>query len=268
MQLVDTHCHLDFERFDEDRERVIAQALNDGIVRIINPGIDLASSRAAVALAERFPQVYAAVGIHPNDSADWNPNLLQEIRRLAQHPKVVAIGEIGLDYYRDYSPRAIQQEALRQQLGLAAELELPVIIHNREASEDVIAMLLDWQKQLLEMGSPLAGRPGVLHSYSGSLAQARQVIERNFCVGFTGPVTFKKAEALRTIAAQVPLDHVLVETDAPFLTPVPFRGQRNEPRYVRYVAEKLAALHGSTLAEFSAITTNNATRIFNLDMIS
>lgn len=265
MRLVDTHCHLDFDRFDKDREQVITQAVNDGIAYIINPGIDLASSRAAIELAEQFPQVYAAVGVHPNSTADWNADTLKEIRRLAQHPKVVAIGEIGLDYYRDRSPKFTQKKAFKQQLGLAAELGLPVIIHNRESSEDVIKMLLDWQKQLAEMGSSIAERPGVLHSYSGNLAQAGQVIERNFCVGFTGPVTFKKADELRSIAGQVPLDHVLVETDAPFLTPAPFRGQRNEPRYVKYVAEKLAELHDRSLSELSAITTDNAIRIFDLE---
>jgi TatD DNase family protein len=265
MRLVDSHCHLDFDRFDKDREQVIAQAVRDGIEYIINPGIDLASSRAAIDLAEQFPQVYATVGIHPNDSADWHGDMLEEVRQLAQHPKVVAIGEIGLDYYRDHSPRFTQKKAFKLQLALAAELELPVIIHNREASEDVVKLLLEWQKQLVEIGSPLANRPGVLHSYSGNLAQARQVIAQNFCVGFTGPVTFKNAGELRSIASQVPLDYVLVETDAPFLTPAPFRGQRNEPRYVKHVAEKLAELHGRSSSELADITTDNAIRIFKLE---
>jgi TatD DNase family protein len=257
MRLVDTHCHLDFERFDADRDAVVARAADAGVDRIIVPAISLDNCPAVLALADQYPGVYAAVGVHPNATAEWQADWLEAIRVLAQHPKVVAIGEIGLDYYWDKSPPAVQQTALTAQLALAAELDLPAIIHNRDAGADALRLLA---------ASPLAGRarPGVLHSFSADWATAQAALDLGFYLGFTGPVTFKQADELRAIAARVPLDRILVETDAPFLAPQARRGRRNEPAYVTYVAERLAALRGMATAVFAAHTTANAERLFGL----
>jgi TatD DNase family protein len=253
--LVDTHCHLDFDRFDDDREAVIERAVAAGVERIIVPALDLENCQAVLALAERFEQVFAAVGIHPNSTAEWQDSWLDTIRSFAGHEKVVAVGEIGLDYYWDRSPKAVQHQALRMQLALAAELTLPVIIHNRESDEDVLRLLAQ---------SPLNGspNPGVLHSFSTTWETAEQALEMGYYLGFTGPVTYKKADDLRAVAAQVPLDRMLVETDAPFLAPQQHRGQRNEPAYVAYVAERIAAIRGLATAELANQTTENARRLF------
>jgi TatD DNase family protein len=250
-QLVDTHCHLDFDAYAEDLEEVIDRASAAGIARIIVPGIDLNSSRAAVRLAERYDTVLAAVGVHPNSSSDWQDEWLDELRPLVQHRRVVAIGEIGLDYYRDHSPHGVQQQAFAAQLALAAELDLPVIVHNREADEDVLA----WLRRFGD------GR-GVLHSFASSWEVAVAALSDGYYLGFTGPITFKKADTLRDVAARVPLERVLTETDGPFLTPHPFRGRRNEPAYVRFVANRLAEvreLHEDTVA---VQTSANAARLF------
>lgn len=254
--LIDTHCHLDFERFDVDREAVVARALEAGVSQIIVPAVNLENCTAVLQLADQYTEVYAAVGVHPNSAADWQDDWIDAIRNFAQHAKVVAIGEIGLDYYWDKAPKAVQQRALAVQLALAAELTLPVIIHNRESSADVINMLA---------ASPLAGRgqPGVLHSFSAGWDIAAAALEMGYYLGFTGPVTFKKADDLRHVAARVPLDRILVETDAPFLAPQQHRGKRNEPAYVAYVAERIAALHGLETDVFAHQTTANAHTLFN-----
>ena len=262
MVLTDTHCHLDWESFDPDRPEVVTRALEAGVALMLNPGIDMPSSRQAIRLAEEYPNVYAAVGVHPNSSATWEDGTLAELRGLAQHPKVLAIGEIGLDYYRDRAPRYVQEQVLHYQLELAAELGLPVIIHNREATQDVVRKLVDWQKQLDQMGSKLAKRPGVLHSYSGNISEARTALEANFYLGVTGPVTFKKADDLRQVVQEIPLDRLLIETDAPFLTPHPYRGKRNEPAHVQYTAQKVAELHKITEIELADQTFENAARLF------
>lgn len=261
MRLVDTHCHLNFGQYDDDRDAVIERAAQKGVARIINPAVDLESSRAGIALAERYEAVYAAVGVHPNSTADFTSADIDAIRALADHPKVIAIGEIGLDYYWDKSPVARQQEALQAQLDLAKALELPVIIHNRDASDDIMPVLSAWARDL---PPTLHGRAGVLHSFSASADIAEQALSAGFYIGFTGPLTFKKAEDLRGIARAVPLDRVLVETDAPFLTPEPYRGKRNEPAHVYYVADRLAALHRVTTEQMATITTRNAERLFNI----
>jgi len=256
--LFDTHCHLDIDSFTEDIEEVIERAAATGVTRMIVPGLDLDNAAAVLALAERFPGVHAAVGVHPNSAAGWCDEWIGRLRELARHPKVVAIGEIGLDYYWDKTPPEVQHKALAQQLELAAELSLPVIIHNREASADVIDMLA---------ASSLNGheRPGVLHSFSGDWATAEAALAMGFYLGFTGPLTYKKADDLRAIAARVPLDRILIETDAPYLTPHPYRGKRNEPAYVRFVAERLAEVRGLSLSEVAEITTANALRLFGID---
>ncbi len=264
--LIDTHCHLDFDAYDADRADVIARAAAQGVTRIVNPATDAASGAAALALADVYPGIFVAVGIHPNSTAEFTPADLDGIAQQAQHTHVhthvVAIGEIGLDYYRDWSPRAQQRLAFEQQLELAARLELPVIIHNREASADVLAVLAAWVPTLPDS---LRERPGVLHSFSAPRAAAEQALALGFYLGFTGPITYKNADALRSVAAAAPLDRLLVETDGPFLTPHPHRGKRNEPAYVAYVAERLAALHNVSNEALAAATTQNAERLFGLE---
>ncbi len=259
--LIDTHCHLDFDQYDADRAEVIARAAASGVTRIINPATDAQTGAAALQLADAFPGVYAAVGIHPNSTASYRLADLQTIEEQAGQTKAVAIGEIGLDYYRDWSPKEQQRVAFEQQLALAARLELPIIVHNRDASDDILAILAAWTPTLPES---LRNRPGVLHSFSASRQAAERALDRGFYLGFTGPITYKNADELRSIAAAIPLDRVLVETDGPFLTPHPYRGKRNEPGYVAYVAARLAALHNISEDECQAITTRNAERLFAL----
>lgn len=264
MALIDTHCHLNFDSYDADRDAVIAQAAADGVTRIINPGVDLDSSRAGIALAAVYPKtIYAAVGVHPNSTADFDAGMLDAIRTLAQESAsvVVSIGEIGLDYYWDKSPKAKQLEAFEAQLALAASLELPVIIHNREASEDVIAVLENWAADL---PAALKSRAGVMHSFSAPASIAERALAAGFYLGFSGPITYKNADDLRRIAATVPLDRLLVETDAPFLTPIPYRGKRNTPAYIPLIAERLAALKQVTFDELATATTANAELLFQL----
>jgi TatD DNase family protein len=268
--LVDTHCHLTFHTFDGDRQEVLERAREAGVRRILNPGIDLPSSREAVALAESQPDVYAAVGVHPNDAQTWEDDTLDMLRTLGRHPKVAAIGEIGLDYYWEKTPHDLQQEVFRRQLELAAELTLPVVIHTRNQSAedpaatiDALEILSEWQAGLVQQASPLAERPGVLHSFSGDEPAARRAIEIHFWIGITGPVTFRNAPDLQQLVANLPPERLLIETDAPFLTPQPYRGRRNEPAYVRYVAEKIGELQGQSLETIAQITTANAERLFH-----
>lgn len=267
--LVDTHCHLNFESFDVDRSEVLERAAQSGVQRVLNPGIDVHTSRAALEMAQAYPCVFAAVGVHPNDAASWCENTLDELRRMAADPKVVAIGEIGLDYYWKRSEPALQQEIFRQQLGLAAELGLPVVIHvrdqtpeDRRAMRDVLDILVEWQMDLAARGHELAKRPGVLHSFSGGLDDAMRAAAAQFCVGVTGPVTYKKAETLRQVVAGLAVDRLLIETDAPFLTPHPHRGERNEPAYVRFIAEKIAVIREMELENLVQVTTDSAERLF------
>lgn len=258
--LVDTHCHLDFESFDADRVAVIERAWAAGVRAIIVPALDLDNVDAVLTLTERYEGVYAAVGVHPNSTADWSAGWLDAVRRAAEHPGVVAIGEIGLDYYWDKSPLPMQHTAFAQQLALAAELDLPVIIHNRDATDDVLTLLGE---------SALAGRDraGVMHSFSADWPAAERALALGFYIGITGPVTFKKADTLRAIAAQVPLDRLLIETDAPFLTPEPNRGRRNEPAYVRHVAEAIASVRNVGYEVLATHTSTNAARLFGLSPV-
>ncbi len=260
--LIDTHCHLVSEAYDEDRAAVIARAAAQGVTRIINPATGVESGEAVLSLADTFPGLYAAVGIHPSDSVAYRHADLQILEAQARHAKVVAVGEIGLDYYRDWSPPAQQRAAFEDQLALAARLGLPVIVHNRDASEDILAILAAWVPTLPES---LRERPGVIHSFSAPRAAAEKALALGFYLGFTGPLTFKNTDDLRAIAATVPPDRLLVETDGPYLTPQPHRRKRNEPAYVRLVAERLAALHNVPEETMHEMTTRNAERLFALE---
>ncbi len=259
--LIDTHLHLNFEAYDEDRDALLVRAQAAGVRRVINPAVDLETSRAAIGLARQYSGVFAAVGIHPNSTADFAPSKNAELRALAQQPGVVAVGEIGLDYHWDKSPKTRQFQAFEAQLALAAEVGLPVIIHNREASDDVMAILETWVRGL---SSPLKEQPGVMHSFSASAAIAERSVALGFYLGFTGPVTYKNADELRSIAAQIPLEHMLLETDGPFLTPHPFRGKRNEPAYIPLIADRLASLRQLSVETIGQATTTNAVRLFRL----
>lgn len=264
-QLVDSHCHLNWHAFDADREDVVQRAAAAGVTRMVTIGVDLPTSRQGIALAEAYEGVYAAVGIHPNDLGDGlTPADLAELRMLAAHPKVVAIGEIGLDYHWQRVAHAVQQAAFEAQLAIAAEMGLPVIIHNREAHADVATTLRAWVRAPATQQSPLAARPfwGVLHSFSGDLVMAGEALEWRFLLSFAGPITFTNARAVQQLVTQLPLNRLMIETDAPYLTPHPYRGQRNEPAHVVLVAEALARLHGRSLAEVAAQTTETAAQFF------
>jgi TatD DNase family protein len=262
--LVDTHAHLDFPQFDGDRQAVIERAARAGVAAIVNVGTDLVSSRRAVSLAEQNEGIFAAVGIHPHDAKRLSGSALAELRDLAQSPKVVAVGEIGLDFYRNLSPQDMQRRAFLAQLAWAAKLGKPVVIHDREAHDEVMELLGAWAKGL--GGSPLAGRPGVLHTFSGDLKMAEQAVDLGLYISVSGPVTYKNAHRLAEVVCKVPLDRLLVETDCPYLTPHPHRGKRNEPAHVRLIAEKVAALRGMAFSEFAEATTANAERLFRFEI--
>ncbi|HEX2981880.1 MAG TPA: TatD family hydrolase [Anaerolineaceae bacterium] len=262
MLLTDTHCHLDYDVFDADREEVIQRAWESGVQRILDPGTDLETSRTAVRIAETHERVYAAVGVHPNDALSWDEHSLDELRKLAQHPKVVAIGEIGLDYYRDRAPRELQKAVFTSQLALASELSLPVIVHTRQSLTDTLAIMSDWldNRDTGSVGRLLC--PGVLHSFDGDLASIERAVSMGLMIGVSGPVTFQNARERQANLAQAPLANLVLETDAPFLTPHPHRGRRNEPAYVVLMAEALAKLHAQTVETIAEVTTANANRLY------
>jgi TatD DNase family protein len=260
--LVDTHAHLDFSKFDADRPAVMERARASGVAVIVNVGTDLASSRRAVELAEQYEAVYAAVGVHPHGAKKLDGAMLAQLRDLTQKPKVVAVGEIGLDYYRDLSPRDVQRRAFQAQLAWAARLGKPVIIHDRDAHDEILEALTDWAAGL--ENSTLAGRLGVLHTFSGDLDMAKKAIDLGFYISISGPVTYRNARQLPGIVRALPLDRLLVETDCPFLAPEPYRGKRNEPAYTRLVAERVAELKGISFDDLARATTANAQRLFRL----
>jgi TatD DNase family protein len=263
-RLVDSHCHLNLDIFHTDREAVICRALEQGIERIVVPGIDLETSRSAINLAQAYPGlIYAAVGSHPNEREPWEEEMSQHLRELIDPRWVVAVGEIGLDYYRDHTPRKVQQVKFKEQLSLAGKLSLPVIIHNRDAMEDMLPILSEWFASLVESGSKLNHRPGILHSFEGCEAQALELIKMNFLIGISGPVTFKNAVAKQSMIARLPLTYLVTETDAPYLTPLPFRGQRNEPKNIYYITEKIAQLHQVPLPDAAEQVMRNADRVFS-----
>lgn len=252
--IFDTHAHYDDEAFDADREALLASMPEHGVGLILDPGCDLESSRRAVELARTYPRVYAAVGWHPENCAPYTEDSLDALRAWAREPKVVAIGEIGLDYYWEQNPpRELQQRVLRDQLALAQELDLPVIVHEREAHGDAMDIL---------RAHPRA--TGVFHCFSGSPEMALWLVERGWYIGFTGVVTFKNARRAVEAVQALPLDRILIETDCPYMAPEPYRGRRNDSRYVPLVAAKIAALRGMTPEEAGVLTAANARRLFRI----
>lgn len=255
MRLFDSHAHLNDEQFAADLPAVLASARAAGVETILNVGYDLPASRAAAALAAGRPGLYAAVGIHPHDAAGYDEAAEKELRRLARAEKVVAIGEIGLDYYRELSPRPTQAEAFRRQIRLARALRLPIVVHDREAHEDTLRILRE--ERASEVG-------GILHCFSGSWEMARQCLDLGFYISLAGPVTFRNAVRPREVARRVPADRLLVETDAPYLAPEPHRGRRNEPAFVALTLRAIAALREVPAEELAEQTYQNACRVLGL----
>ena len=257
--MIDTHAHLDFRQFDRDRSKVIDYAFSNGVETIVNIGVDLTSSESSVKLAADYDQIYAAVGFHPHDAEHLTEESLKQIAKLAGHKKVVAIGEIGLDFYRDFSPREDQIRAFRKQIDLAKDLELPIVVHVREA----------WEQALTILREAEAGKVGgVLHSFSGNSEQAKAAQDMGFYLGLNGTLTYPKSR-IQSVAREVSLDSIVAETDCPFLSPVPHRGKRNQSAYVKFVLEKLSDLLGPlTFQDLERITTLNACRLFRLDHAS
>lgn len=250
----DTHAHYDAEQFDADRDQVLSALPAAGVVLAVDPGCDLPSSRAALALAERYPFLYAAVGYHPENCAPYREEDLDQIRDMARHPKCVAIGEIGLDYYwAENPPRALQQRVFRDQLALAAELALPVIVHDREAHGDSLEIVREFPEVR-----------GVFHCFSGSAEMAKELVGLGWMISFTGVLTYKNARKALEAAAAVPLDRLMIETDSPYMAPVPCRGQRNDSRNLPYICEKLAELKGVSPGECARITLENGKRFFHI----
>lgn len=251
--IFDSHAHYDDAKFDEDRDELISSLPLKGIIGVINCGADLKSSAQSVKLSEKYDYIYAAVGVHPHEAKDFGDDTLNELRRLAANKKVVAIGEIGLDYYYDFSPREKQIEVFEKQLILAAELNLPVIIHNRDAHEDTLNILKKHRPK------------GVLHCFSGSAETAREIVKLGMFIGLGGAVTFKNAKKPLEVAATVPDEFLLIETDAPYMAPVPFRGKRCDSAMIPYTAEKIAEVRNTTAQEILNLTAENAKRLFGID---
>jgi TatD DNase family protein len=257
---IDSHSHIEMDDFNEDREEVIQRALDAGIDLIVDIGdgdVSHDSHAAAFKVAEQYRFIYTTVGLHPHEARLLDANLYSRLAEMAQHPKVIAIGEIGLDYHYDHSPREVQREAFRKQLQLARKRELPIVIHTREAEADTIAIIREeWA------GS---ARPGVIHCFTGTRALADAAVSLGFYISFSGVLTFKKAGDLRQTAAALPIDRILIETDCPFLAPEPYRGRRNEPAYVVETARRLAELSGLTAEEIGRITSQNFMRAFGME---
>ena len=252
--LFDTHAHYDAEQFDADRDALLSSMPSLGVEFIMNPGCDIPSSQAALALAEKYPFLYAAVGYHPENCAPYEKGHIEILREMAKNPKVKAIGEIGLDYYwPENPPKDLQAEVFRAQMALAEELSLPVIIHEREAHADALAIVKEFPKV-----------KGVFHCYSGSAEMARQLVNLGWYIGFTGVLTFKNARKAVETAASIPLDRIVLETDCPFMAPEPFRGKRNHPGYLYRMAEKLAEIRGISVEEVHAATFENGKRLYRI----
>ncbi|MBQ1275480.1 MAG: TatD family hydrolase [Cellulosilyticum sp.] len=251
----DSHAHYDDERFDEDRERLIESLQEKGVDFIVNAAADMKSCHTSLALAEKYDFIYSSVGVHPHDVKDLTPADIEEMRKLATHHKVVAIGEIGLDYYYDNSPREDQRKWFKEQLLLAKELDLPVIIHSREASQETFDIIM-------ESGV----KKGVIHCFSGSYELAKEYVKRGFYLGVGGSLTFKNAKKTVEVVEGIDLSHILIETDCPYLTPVPHRGERNDSSYLKFVVGKIAEIKGLTEDEVASITSQNAKKLFQISL--
>lgn len=251
--LIDSHAHLQDQAYQEDREAVIQRAFEQGLEKIVCVGYDMDSSEATLTMARAYSDIYAVVGVHPHDAKTLTPEGLERLYQLARDPKVVAIGEIGLDFYRDLSPREVQRKAFKDQIRIARELRKPVVIHDRDAHQEVLEIIK--QENAGENG-------GVMHCYSGNLPMAIELIKLGFYISFAGPLTFKNARRAVEVAAKLPLDYIIIETDCPYLTPEPYRGKRNEPANVREVARKLAEIRRKPLAEVAYLTARNTRTVF------
>ena len=251
--LFDTHAHMNDPAYDADREAVLLSLHDAGVEHVMNVGCCLDSSKDCIAMAEKYPFVYASVGSHPDSASEVDESVLEQYRQMAKHPKVKAIGEIGLDYYYEDIPREIQQKAFRLQMELARQVDLPVIIHERDAHDDGMRIVKEFK-----------GITGVFHCYSGSAEMARQLVNMGWYIGFTGVLTFKNARKAVETAQQIPLERIVLETDCPFMAPEPFRGKRNSPAYLYRMAERLAELRGISVEEVHAITTENAKRLYRI----
>jgi TatD DNase family protein len=252
---IDTHAHLFYPNFVGELDEIITRAKQNGVDYILVPATDLKTAEQVIELTKKYEMVYGAVGVHPHDTKDWDSSLISEIEKLARHKKIVAIGEIGLDYYYDFSPKEKQIEAFKAQIELALKLDLPVIIHNRDSDADMMEIIRSY------CGSGLKGQ---FHCFNGSLEDAMELVGMNFMISFTGNITYKKADNLRRILQHIPPENMLLETDSPFMTPVPHRGKRNEPSYVKFVAEKIAELHKLRIEDVARITSFNAFKIFGI----
>ena len=254
MPIFDTHAHYDDSRFDADRDALLSALPDAGVGLVLDPGCDIPSSQAAAALSERYSHVYAAAGIHPEECGSFHEGELDTLRKLLSRPKVVAVGEIGLDYYwEENPPRELQKTVFRKQLALAEELRLPVIIHDREAHGDTMDIIREFPAVT-----------GVFHCFSGSPEMATELLKRGWYLGFDGPITYKNAKRAPEVAAVTPLERIVVETDAPYMAPVPMRGKRNDSRYLPYVIEKLAEWKGVTAEEMTRVTWENGRRLFRI----
>lgn len=253
--LFDSHAHLDDEAFDYDREKVIENLKENNIGWVLNPGADMPSSRRAVKLASEYENIYAAIGVHPHDAENFKEEDILELKELAKNKKVVAIGEIGLDYYYDNSPRDIQRKVFKRQMDLAYELNLPVAIHSRDATGETFEILSEYKGKV----------KGIIHCYTGAIEMAKRYIDLGYYISIAGPVTFKNARVVKEMAEEVPISRLLIETDSPYMAPTPFRGKRNEPKYVRYVAEEIAKLKDMDVDELIAITRQNTVDILNIE---
>lgn len=250
--MIDSHAHLTAKPYRNDLDAVVTRARDNGVASILTVGVDMASSQAAVGLAEKYQDIYATVGVHPHDATTLNLDALTRLEELAESPRVVAVGEIGLDFYRDLSPRRTQEDAFRLQISLAKDLELPVIVHDRDAHQRTMQVLKEEKVSR-----------GVLHCFSGDVNLARQGIDIGLYISFAGPITFDGKKASE-ILPRIPEDRILIETDCPYLTPVPYRGKRNEPAYVRYVLERVAQVLDRPIEEVDALTTQNTKALFGI----
>jgi len=253
--LFDTHTHMDAPQFDEDRHEMIQRAIKEGVELFLNIGFNRETIPSTLALADQYKQIYAAIGWHPVDSVFMQEGDLEWIEELTKHPKVVAIGEIGLDYHWDTSPKEVQQRVFREQIRLAKKLRKPIVIHNRDAHEDIVRILKEENAE--EIG-------GVMHCFSGSWETAKKCLDMNFYISFGGPVTFKNARVPKEVLFNTPLDKILIETDSPYLTPHPYRGKRNESGFVSLVAQSAAEIKGLTIEEIGSITIENGKKCFGI----